>query len=272
TTVVLAVRRIQFRAAQDTVNVGDTNVRIALEEKALELEGLVVTGTSAATAQRELGNAVSRIDAATVTQTAPINSFQDLVNGRAAGVLIQPATGAVGTGSRIRIRGASSFSLGNQPLVYVDGVRVDADFATGPQNQDFGSSSISRFNDFNPADIQSVEILKGPAAATLYGTEASNGVIQIITKRGDSGPAHWNLTVRQGVNYFSNPAGRFPTNYQMDTIADTLMSITFNDLQAQVGDIFRTGHVASYEASVSGGTSAVRYYVAGGTELQGGAE
>src|SRR5438876_918479 len=146
TTVVLAIRRIQFRAAQDTVNVGDLNVRIALEEKALELEGLVVTGTSAATAQREIGNAVSRIDAATVTQTAPINSFQDLVNGRAAGVLIQPATGAVGTGSRIRIRGASSFSLGNQPLVYVDGVRVDADFATGPQNQDFGSSSISRLD------------------------------------------------------------------------------------------------------------------------------
>src|SRR5213592_2204529 len=82
TTVVLAIRRIQFRAAQDTVNVGDLNVRIALEEKALELEGLVVTGTSAATAQREIGNAVSRIDAATVTQTAPINSFQEI--GRAS--------------------------------------------------------------------------------------------------------------------------------------------------------------------------------------------
>src|SRR2546425_13283280 len=78
-------------------------------------------------------------------------------NGRAAGVLIQPATGAVGSGSRIRIRGASSFSLGNQPLVYVDGVRVDADFASGPQNQDFGSSSISRFNDFNPDDIESID-------------------------------------------------------------------------------------------------------------------
>src|SRR5436190_1266142 len=271
TTVVLAIRRIQFRAAQDTVNVGDLNVRIALEEKALELEGLVVTGTSAATAQREIGNAVSRIDAATVTQTAPINSFQDLVNGRAAGVLIQPATGAVGTGSRIRIRGASSFSLGNQPLVYVDGVRVDADFATGPQNQDFGSSSISRFNDFKPDDIASIEILKGPAAATLYGTEASNGVIQIISKRGTAGPARWNFTVRQGINYFSNPEGRFPTNYQVDT-AGNLLRVSFRELQAQVGDIFRTGHLADYQASVSGGSSGLRYYVAGGTELQGGAE
>src|SRR5213596_2458414 len=271
TMVVLQARRIGFRAAEDTIRVGNENVRIALEEKVLELSQVVVTGTPTATARRELGIAVSRIDAASVTQTAPINDVQSLLNGRAAGVLIQPATGAVGSGSRIRIRGASSFSLGNQPLVYVDGVRVDADFATGPQNQDFGSSSISRFNDFNPDDIQSVEILKGPAAATLYGTEASNGVIQIITKRGDAGPARWNFTVRQGVNYFSNPDGRFPTNYQVDSTGK-LLQIKLADLEAQVGDIFRTGHVASYEASVSGGSSAVQYYVAGGTELQGGAE
>src|SRR3989440_11808015 len=78
-------------------------------------------------------------------------------------------------------------------------------------------STLSRFNYFSGADIQNVEILKGPAAATLYGTEASNGVIQIITKRGDSGPAHWNLTLRQGVNYFSNPAGRFPTKDRKST-------------------------------------------------------
>ncbi len=270
-TAVLQIRMIGFRARTDTVKVGDTSVRIALEPKALELEQVVVTGTAGATAQREIGNAVSRIDAASVTQAAPISDVQSLLNGRAAGVLIQPATGAVGSGSRIRIRGASSFSLGNQPLVYVDGVRVDADFASGPQNQDFGSSSISRFNDFKPDDIASIEILKGPAAATLYGTEASNGVIQIISKRGTPGPARWDFTVRQGLHYVSNPEGRFPTNYQVDG-AGNLLSINMRDLEAQVGDIFRTGHLADYQASVSGGSNALRYYVAGGTELQGGAE
>jgi len=271
TTAVLQVRRIQFRATQDTVRVGDANVRIALEEKALELEGVVVTGTPAATAQRELGNAVSRIDAASITQTAPINDVQSLLNGRATGVLVQPATGAVGSGSRIRIRGASSFSLSSQPLVYVDGIRVDADFATGPINQAFGSRSISRLNDFNTDDIGSIEIVKGPAAATLYGTEASNGVIQIITKRGTPGTARWDFTLRQGINYFSNPEGRFPTNYQLNGTGN-LVRITLRDLESQVGDIFRTGHVAEYQASVSGGSSAVRYYVSGGTEMQGGAE
>ncbi len=271
TTAVLQVRVIGYRSLEDTVTVGSGDLRIALEPKALELDQVVVTGTPAATTTRELGNAVSRIDAASVTQTTPINDVQSLLNGRAAGVLIQPATGAVGSGSRIRIRGASSFSLSSQPLVYVDGIRVDADFASGPTNQDFGSSSISRFNDFNPDDIGSVEIAKGPAAATLYGTEASNGVVQIISKRGQPGPAHWDFTVRHGIDYFSNPDGRFPTNYQVDN-SGNLISINLRDLEAQVGDIFRTGHIADYEASVSGGTNAVQYYVAAGTGLQGGPE
>ena len=201
TTVVLQVRRIGFRGVTDTVNVGDTNLRVALEQKVLELSQVVVTGTSSATEIGRVGNAVSRINAADLTQKAPIDGVQDLLNARAAGVVIQRATGAVGSGSRIRIRGASSFSLSNQPLMYVDGVRVDADPATGPANQAFGSASISRYNDFNPDDIESIEILKGPAATTLYGTEASSGVMQVITMQGTPGPARWNLIVRRGANF-----------------------------------------------------------------------
>src|SRR5438445_507737 len=110
---------------------------------------------------------------APVAVTAQGGSGAGIVVGRgparAAGVVIQRATGAVGSGSRIRIRGASSFSLSTQPLMYVDGVRVDADPATGPANQAFGSASISRYNDFNPDDIESIEVLKGPAATTRYG-------------------------------------------------------------------------------------------------------
>ena len=271
TTAVLQVRVIGYRTAEDTVDVGDSSVRITLEQRALDLSRVVVTGIPQATERRQIGNAISLVDAAKITETTPVNDFQSLLNGRVAGVLIQPATGAVGSGSRIRIRGASSFSLSSQPLVYVDGVRVNADFASGPTNQDFGSSSISRFNDFNPDQIESIEVVKGPAATTLYGTEASNGVIQIITKHGDTSPARWNFILRQGVDYFANPEGRFPTNYQVDT-AGNLLSINFRDLEAQVGDIFRNGHISDYQASVSGGSNTVKYFVAGGTELQGGAE
>jgi TonB-linked SusC/RagA family outer membrane protein len=272
TTAVLQVRRIGFRAATDTVSVGDTNVRVALDEKGLELSQIVVTGTAGATALGRIGNAVSTIDAADITRKAPIDGVQDLLNGRAPGVVIQRATGAVGSGSRIRIRGASSLSLSNQPLIYVDGVRVNADPATGPANQAFGSASISRYNDFNPDDIESIEILKGPAATTLYGTEASGGVVQILTKQGTPGPTRWSLTLRQGANFLSNPEGRFPTNYQRDGLGN-IISVNMRDLESQLGgSIFRTGHAADYQLGVSGGSSSVRYYVAGGTELQGGAE
>jgi TonB-dependent SusC/RagA subfamily outer membrane receptor len=95
----------------------------------------------------------------------------------------------------------------------VDGVRVNNSQATGPTNQAFGSASISRWNDLNPEDIESIEIIKGPAAATLYGTEASNGVVQIITKRGPAGAARFDLSVKQGASWFSNPDDRLWVNY-----------------------------------------------------------
>ena len=74
-------------------------------------------------------------------------------------------------------------------------------------------SPISRLNDFNPEDIESIEVLKGPSASTLYGTEAANGVINIITKKGGNNAPRWNFTTRQGVNYFADWKTRFPQNY-----------------------------------------------------------
>src|SRR3989449_8250626 len=102
TTAVLEVRRIGFRAVQDTVRAGDLNVRIALEENALELSSVVVTGTPAATAQRELGNAESRIHAPRITQAAPMNDGHNLFNGRAAGGLIRSEERRVGKEGRSR--------------------------------------------------------------------------------------------------------------------------------------------------------------------------
>ena len=99
--------------------------------------------------------------------------------------------GEVGTGGTTRIRGIASLSLGAQPLIYVDGVRVNGDESSGVFGSTGfrGNSQPSRLGDFNPDEIENIEIIKGPAAATLYGTEASNGVIQIFTKRGRTGGA-----------------------------------------------------------------------------------
>ncbi|MGH7665122.1 MAG: TonB-dependent receptor plug domain-containing protein, partial [Gemmatimonadaceae bacterium] len=270
--VTLDVRRIGFRPTRQTASVGDLGVRIEITERAIELDQVVVTGTPGATEKRAIGNSIATIDASEITEKTQVNSLQELLNGRAAGVVIMPATGAVGSGSRIRIRGSGSFSLSNQPLIYVDGIRINSDPTTGPVNQGFGSQSISRINDINPEEIESIEILKGPAAATLYGTEASNGVIQIITKRGSSSQPRWNLTVKQGGNYLRDPEGRFETNYQVDA-DDNVLSIDIVERENDRGTpIFTTGHLQEVDLSVAGGTALATYYLAGGYEDSEGVE
>ena len=279
--VELDVRRIGYRQARQRVQVGDENVRVVLAERSIDLEAVVTTGTVGATARKELGNAVSRIDAADETSRGTVKSLQDLLNGRAAGVVIQPASGGVGTGSRIRVRGTGSFALRNEPLIYIDGIRTNNDPATGPINQGFGSSSISRLNDINPDDIESIEIIKGPAAATLYGTEASSGVIQIITKKGMAGRARWNLNMKAGVNYLDDPESRFWTNYQCSitppagTICPAASVITVDIVEREKTagrNIWQTGQMHDIDLNVRGGSQVFNYFVGGGLENSEGAE
>ncbi len=278
-SVTLDVRRIGFRPARQTVRVGLTDVRISLAEQSVSLDEVVVTGTPGGQARRELGNAVTTVNAASVTENGTVNNIQQLLNGRAPGVFVNAATGNVGTGSRIRIRGASSLSLSNEPLIYVDGVRVNSQVATGPVNQGFGSTSISRINDINPDDIESMEVIKGPAAATLYGTEASNGVIQIITKKGVMGKSRWSLSTRQGTNYFQNPEGRFRTNFfpipraggspgQLDTVSINLIAME----EARGTPVFQNGRINETDISTSGGSDLFRYYAGVGIEDSEGME
>ena len=279
--VELDVRRIGYRQARVRAQVGDEGLRVVLAERSIDLEAVVTTGTVGATARKELGNAVSRIDAAEEANKGTVKSLQDLLNGRAAGVVIQPATGAVGSGSRIRVRGTGSFALRNEPLIYIDGVRTVNDPATGPANQAFGSSSISRLNDINPDDIESIEIIKGPAAATLYGTEASSGVIQIITKKGSSGRARWNLTMKGGVSYVDDPEGRFWTNYQCSITpapgtfcpASNVLVLDIVEREKLAGrNIWQTGQMTDLDLNVTGGSQVFNYFVGGGMENTEGAE
>ena len=278
-SVNLEVRRIGFRPTRQTVRVGLTDVRIALTEQSVSLDEVVITGTPGGQAKRELGNAVTTVNAAAVSEQGTVNNIQQLLNGRAPGVFVNPATGNVGTGARIRIRGASSLSLSNEPLIYVDGVRVNSAFATGPVNQGFGSTSISRINDINPDDIESMEVIKGPAAATLYGTEASNGVIQIITKKGVMGKSRWNLSTRQGTNYFQNPSERFRINWfpvprpggtagQLDTVSINLIELE----EARGTPVFQNGRINETDISTSGGSDLFRYYAGVGIEDSEGME
>jgi TonB-linked SusC/RagA family outer membrane protein len=274
--VTLQVDRIGHTRVTRSVRVGDTNVSVTLAEAALVLDALVVTGAPGGTERRALGNAISTIDAAQVVNTQPINNVQELLIGRTPGVTITPATGMVGGGSRIRVRGVSSLSLAQEPLIYVDGVRLNNQAATGPINQGFGSNSISRFNDLNPAEIESIEIIRGPAAATLYGTEASNGVVQIITKRGAVGATTWDFSMRQGAIWFGNAESRVYTNWgELNLPGGRRDTTTINlaRLERERGNpIWTTGHLQTYNAALSGGSPAFRYYIGGSMDRDRGAE
>jgi len=292
-TISLDVRRIGYRSARVVATAGQTDLVVSLASSPTSLEAVVVTGTPGATQKRELGNSIGTINAADVAATAPVLSMQGLLNGRTPSVVIMPTSGQVGTGSQIRIRGMASLSLGNNPLIFVDGVRVNNEAATGPVSQAFGSSPISRLNDFNPEDIESIEVLKGPSAATLYGTEAANGVINIITKKGTTSAPRWSYTMRQGANYFADWQSRFPVNYGRARLATDLPSaapsgpveaLNFDSLlvgscgdsiATRTGkkcDYYRTGRHQETELSVSGGAGLLSYYASGNLLDDQGAE
>ena len=275
TNVTIDARRIGYRNTTVTVAVGRIDVTITLTANPQSLDAVVVTGTAGAQQKREIGNAVGVINAADIVANAPILSMQGLINGRTPSVVVLPTSGMVGSGQQIRVRGDASFSLGNNPLIYIDGVRVNNEVATGPVNQAFGSSSISRLNDLNPEDIESIEVLKGPSAATLYGTEASNGVLNIITKKGTGSSARWSLKLSQGQNSVQDWKSRFAQNWGIVPGTTTPVPISWDSLQAGACgdslaavqgkrcDIYRDGRQQETELSVSGGNGNLAYYLSG---------
>ncbi|HEX6059507.1 MAG TPA: SusC/RagA family TonB-linked outer membrane protein [Gemmatimonadaceae bacterium] len=276
-SVTLEARRIGYRLTTLTARVGDQDVRVRMPVSALSLGSVVVTGQAGEATKRELGVSVAQVDASEIVDRGTVRDVQTLINGRAPGVTILQNSGTIGSGATVRIRGASSFSLTNQPLIYIDGVRVDNAQGTGPLNQGFGASTTSRWNDINPNDIESVEIVRGPAATTLYGTEAANGVIQIITKRGSVGAPTWDLSVRQGITQFADPEGRLWTNYaEIEDAAGNVIdtaSLDQVDRYADMGtDIWTNGHLQTYSLGLGGGSSAYRYYVSGNLQNDRGVE
>lgn len=272
TEVVLNARMIGYKPVTQTVRVGTTDVKFSMADRPVELDAIVVTGTAGGQAQRSIGNSVARIKASEVTATAAIPSVDGLINGRAPGVVVTPGTGMVGGGANIRIRGMSTFSLSGDPLIYVDGVRVNNETGSGISVQAFGSGVVSRMNDFDPSEIESIEILKGPAAATLYGTEAARGVINIITKKGSTEGTRYNFTIKQGANWFMNPEGRMPVTYWQDPTG-RIQSLNIVERENARGTpIFRTGRVEDWSASVSGGAGTLRYFASAGKSGAEGAE
>ncbi|MEO8089644.1 MAG: SusC/RagA family TonB-linked outer membrane protein [Gemmatimonadales bacterium] len=285
------VLRVGYKPATQSTTVaeGETaTLNFSLAAAVVQLDELVTTATGE---QRklEIGNAVTTIDAARVAEQAPITEFTNLISGRAPGVQVLKSSGTTGTGTRIRIRGSNSISLSNEPLYYLDGIRLESNPTSSTLDiGGFGAglgSGPSRINDLNPDDIQDIEIVKGPAAATLYGIQASNGVIRVTTKRGVAGPPQWSLFSELGsvsdnhtypLNYFGRDTtatgiidgfdGFCSIQSELDGLCTQTSLQTFQPLNEPVSRPYKAGLRQQYGTSVSGGSEDVTYYVSGSYE------
>jgi TonB-linked SusC/RagA family outer membrane protein len=233
---------------------------ISLKTTALALQEVVVTGTAAPTARRALGNAVSTVEGAALNQSPAITIDQAL-QGKVAGAVITSNTGTPGGGVSVRLRGTSSIVSGAEPLYIVDGVIVDNN---GDQQVNFGyrSNPSNRLADLDPNDIDRVEILKGAAAAALFGSRANNGVVQIFTKRGRAGGTQITAATRFTRSELTKHIefALTPRNEQ----GATVQRYDPQDL------IFRKPWSNDSYVALSGGSAETRYYISGNWVNQNG--
>lgn len=266
-TVLLRAQRIGFEPQERSIVVPESGVvtaNFAMKHTSTVLTGVVVTATGQER-RREIGNAISTVDAADVAH-APVADAQDIISGRIPGATVLTNSGQPGAGGTIRLRGVNSISQGNSPIIYVDGVRIYN--GTTPVSASSRQSTLP-LNDIDASEIDHIEVVKGPAATTLYGTEASGGVIQIFTKHGLTGKPTWDAEVARGFNYMghvgpaSDPTGLFINQCRGSGLV-TSAGVTFEDPSCPAsGTWLQHGLVERYALGVRGGGKDLTYYVAG---------
>ena len=260
----VVARRIGYAAGRQTVQVqvGETaTADFVLRAAALNLEQVVVTGSAAPTSRRALGTSVASVDSSALENTQAV-SLDAALQGKVAGAQITQNSGNPGGGGiSVRLRGTSSFISGSEPLYIVDGVIVDNSSA---ELRSLGSRGNvqNRLADINPADVERVEIIRGAAAAALYGSRANNGVVQIFTKRGRPGRSRVTLNSRYSSNELAKKLGFNAFPY--DAAGNPIPRYNYED------EIFRRSSTYENNLSVEGGNEQTTYYVNGSwTEDQG---
>jgi len=245
---VLVVRFMGYKTQERRFKPTDnlSNLKFRMKEDVFRGETVVVTGIASKRAKSVAEVAVSRVPAAELTVT---NSYQDLsqmVTGKIAGVYVKPASGNVGGGIRFNVRSGGGLNGQEQPLIIVDGVRIDNSSVTG---WGVGGQDMSALSDLNPEDIQSIEVLKGPAGAATYGTNGSNGVILITTKRGKLVAGK-----HKGISFDY----KMVTGYNQQSHKYTGDEfITSDDVNA----IFRNGKIQQNTLNAYGGVGMIKYFV-----------
>ena len=289
-TVTLTARIIGFnpKSVQITLTSGhDVTANLTLGVSALRLGEVIVTGAGTSTTRERLTSTINTVDSSMVRRAIQPQNIVSALAAMAPNVVVRTQSGEPGASAYIQIRGASSVTGPNQPLFVVDGQPIDNSTnitnygSSGPQ-----SVTTNRASDINPSDIESIQILKGGAAAAIYGARAANGVILITTKRGRSGPTRYTFS---STNAFDTP--RLPRMLQTAygqgnnevspapcvTVNCALPSTSWGaplasgtktyDHQAE---IFDTGITSDNNLQVSGGNDVTTVFASGGLNAQNG--
>ena len=219
-TYLIRVTVIGYARMETTISVTPGQpavVNFSLTRAAISLDEIVVTGTAGAQEKRTIGNSVGLVQVGALVEDAPIHNVTELLTARTPGLSLMSASGQTGSSSNIRIRGAGSLNAGYAPVFYVDGIRIQAGRIEAGSTFQGGTA----LDYLNPQDIESIEVIKGPAASTLYGADAANGVIQIITKKGRRGQqsVRWTTSLEFGETEWLPSVGA-NTTYHLCTIAN----------------------------------------------------
>lgn len=275
--VELRALRIGFqerKVAADVVSGQVVTADFTMRVSAVSLAPIVTTATGD-TRREEIGNSIAQVNAAKLVAEGPVANMTDLLTARAPSIQVLNST-TTGGGARVRIRGTSSLSLSNEPIYVIDGVRMTSNVSSISNNIFTGGSAPSRVGDLNPEEIESIEVVRGPSAATLYGTDAANGVIVISTKRGRAGKTQYNVYAEQGWikdfadyptaytiagNGSSDRLSRICTLPQVSAGACSRDSVfAFNIFETDDVTPLATGSRYQYGAQIMGGSEAVRFF------------
>ena len=276
----IVARRLGYATARQDITVSEgspAEVNFSLTPVAKTLEEVVVSGVGAPAERRVVGNTVETVAGDEVSEAPAATSIDQALQGKITGAVISQNSGNPGGGVSIRLRGTNSILGGSEPLYVVDGVIVDNSsdaLISLSANASRGNTAISNaLSDLDPDDIERIEVLKGAAAAALYGSRANNGVIQIFTKRGRAGETNVTLRTEYAL---SKIAKRYDLNMSpfagyadvlyggADSIGEPIQRWDIQD------EILRVGQGTSNQLSLSGGSGPTTYFVSGGYDYDQG--
>ncbi len=272
---VLVFSFVGMQTQERTVG-NQTVINVELQPALVDLDEVVVGGYGTRL-KSELTGSISQVRAEDIANTTQ-PSFESAIQGRTAGVYVQGGSGKIGQAIKVRVRGSASVSASNQPLYVVDGFPIIAeDLGTA------GNEPINPMADLNPADIESIQVLKDASAAAIYGSRAANGVVLITTKRGQEGATQINFSTQVGFSEPANKVGFLNREQYLDLFQQSyennpgtqFFGPNYEDALdwgwpywregADVNwedEALKRGNLQQYDLSARGGTANTRYYAA----------